>query len=320
VNGRSQVLLDVRIIQIAHTKQRNTGVQLPQTVTAVNLYSEEQALLNANQALVQQIISSGLAAPGDTLAILGILLASGQVSSSIFTNGLALFGGGLTLSGVSPSPVTFNLSLNSSDSRELDSLELRLADGEDETIRSGMRYPILQASVSGLGTNGTNIPGLTTAGNSSGLGSLLSSISGAATQIPQIQYQDIGLTLKANPKVMRNGDVALTLDLKITALAGSSIGSNPVLNNRSYAGVVTLKSGEGTVLASELDKSESMALSGTPALSEVPGLNNVSDKNVQSDYATLLIVLTPHLVRAPIAPLDVRPIRVERSAQATQSR
>jgi tetratricopeptide (TPR) repeat protein len=316
VNGRSQVLLDVQIIQIAHTKQRNTGTQLPQQVTAVNLYSEEQSILNANQALVQQIISSGLAAPGDTLAILGILLASGQVSSSLFTNGIALFGGGITLSGVSPGPTTFNLSLNSSDSRELDSLELRLADGEDETIRSGMRYPILQASVSGLGTNGANIPGLTSAGTSSGLSSLLSSISGQATQVPQINYQDIGLTMKTNPRVMRSGDVALTVDLKITSLSGSSVDNNPVINNRSYSGVVTLKSGEGTVLMSELDKSESRALSGTPGLSEIPGLNNLTDKDVQSDYATLLIVLTPHLVRAPQEPLNVQPIRVERTSQA----
>lgn len=313
-NGRSQVLLDVRILQIAHTNQRTTGVQLPQQVTAFNVYAEEQAILNANQSLVQQIISSGLASPGDTLAILGILLASGQVSNSIFTNGVALFGGGLTLSGISPAPITVNFDLNSSDTRELDDVQLRLADGEDQTIHSGTRYPILQASYSGLSTNGLNIPGLTTAGSSSGLSSLLSSIAGQATQIPQVQYQDIGLSLKANPKVMRDGDVALTMDMKITSLSGAVSNSNPILNNRSYSGVVTLKNGEGAVLVSELDKSESVALSGTPGLTEIPGLNNISSKNNQSNYATLLIILTPHLVRGPQAPATLEPLRVERTA------
>jgi general secretion pathway protein D len=313
MNGRSQVLLDVRVIQLAHNSQRNTGAQLPQQVTAFNVYAEEQSILNANQVLVQQIISSGLAAPGDTLAILGILLASGQVSSSLFSNGIALFGGGLTLSGLSPGPATLNLSLNSSDSRELEAVQLRLADDQDETIRSGTRYPILQASYSGLATNGVNIPGLTTAGSSGGLSSLLSEISGSTTQIPQVQYQDIGLTLKANPKVMRNGDVALTMDMKITALAGTSLDGIPVLNNRSYSGVITLKNGEGAVLMSELDKQESLALSGTPGLTEIPGLNNVTSKSAQSDYATLLVVLTPHLIRAPHAPLELEPLRIERS-------
>jgi general secretion pathway protein D len=317
VYGRSQVILDVRIIQLAHNNQRNTGAQLQQQVTAFNVYAEEQAILNANQALVQQIISSGLAAPGDTLAILGILLASGQVSNSIFTNGIALFGGGLTLSGLSPGPATLNLNLNSSDTRELDAVELRLADGEDETIKSGSRYPILTASYSGLTTSGVNIAGLTTAGASSGLSSLLSQISGATSQIPQVQYQDIGLTLKATPKVMRSGDVALNVDLKITALSGSFSNGNPILNNRSYSGVITLKENEGAVLMSELDKQESLALSGTPGLTEIPGMNNLTSKDVQSDYATLLVVLTPHLVRGPKYPdSPEQTLRIERSTQA----
>src|SRR5260370_42643357 len=79
MDGRNQLVLDVKLIQLAHNNQRNTGVQLPQQVTAFNIYAEEQSILNANAALVQQIISSWLAAPGDILTILGILLASGGV-------------------------------------------------------------------------------------------------------------------------------------------------------------------------------------------------------------------------------------------------
>ena len=80
--------------------------------------------------------------------------------------------------------------------------------------------------------------------------------------VPQVQYQDLGLTLKATPNVMRNGDVALTIDMKIDALAGTSINGNPILNNRAYSGVVTLKQGEAVVVVSELDKQESRAISG----------------------------------------------------------
>ena len=80
LDGRSQVLLDVRLIQVAHTGEHNTGVQLPQTMTAFNVYAEEQSLLNQNASLVQQIISSGLASANDPLAILGILIASGPGS------------------------------------------------------------------------------------------------------------------------------------------------------------------------------------------------------------------------------------------------
>jgi general secretion pathway protein D len=270
-----------------------------QTVTAFNLYAEEQAILNQNQALVQQIIASGLAAPGDTLAILGILLASGQVSSSLFQNGLAIFGGGITQSALIPGNApTLNLSLNSSDSRALDDYRIRLEDGEEATLKSGTRYPIMTSSFGGGGT-GLNIPGLSLPGTSGGLGSLLSSLQGATQVIPQFQYQDLGLVLKARPRVLRSGDVAMSLDLKITALAGRSLNNVPVLANRSYTGAVTVPANQGVVLAAEIDKSEMRAVSGYPALSEIPGLNDITDKDIEKNYATLLIIITPHLIRSP---------------------
>lgn len=315
INGDSQALLDVRIIQLAHTKERNIGLQLPQQVTAFNVYSEEQAILNANQTLVQQIIASGLAAPGDTLAILGILIASGVVQNSIFSNGIALFGGGLTLTGLSPAPATLHMALNSSDSRELENLQLHLADGQDETLISGTRYPIQLASYSSIFSAGVNIPGLTSAGTSSNLSSLLTGSVGGSLQIPQVQYQDLGLTLKATPKIMRGGDVALTLDLKITSLSGKVVNGNPVLNNRAFSGVVTLKNGVGAVITSELDSNESRAISGTPGISEIPGFNDVTDKDVDKNYATLLIILTPHLIRGPQPASHTPMLRIQRAEE-----
>lgn len=313
LEGQSQVVLDVRVIQLAHTEQRNTGATLPQNVAAFNVYTEEQAILNANQSLVQQIISSGLAAPGDTLTIIGILLASGQVSSSLFSNGIALFGGGLTQSALSPGPVSFNLNLNSSDSRELDQIHLRLGDGEKTTLRSGSRYPIQTSSFSSIAASVPNIPGLTSAGASGSLTSLLSSLS-SVPNIPQVEYQDLGLTLTATPKVLRSGDIALTLELKIDALSGSSIDGDPILNNRSYSGVVTLKEGETAAVVSELDRSESRAVSGTPGISEIPGLSNISNNNNQKNYSTLLIVMTPRVIRGPQAAGHSPMMRVEKNA------
>ena len=317
LKGRSQVLLEVRVIQLAHTHELTTGLQPPQQVTAFNVYSEEQAILNANQALVQQIIASGLAAPGDTLAILGILIGSGVVQNSIFSNGIALFGGGITLSGLSPQPATLHFALNSSESRALDYIQLRLADGEDQTLLSGTRYPIQFAQYTGIFAGNVNIPGLTTAGSSTGLAGLASTIPAGSLQIPQVQYQDLGLTLKANPRIMRSGDVSLTLDLKITALSGTIVNGNPVLNNRSYSGVVTIKEGTGVVLMSELDRSESRALTGTPGLTEIPGFDNITEKDTNQNYATLLIVLTPHLIQGSQPPGPTPMLRVERSRQST---
>jgi Flp pilus assembly secretin CpaC len=311
-DGRNQVLLEVSLIQLAHTGSRKTGVQPPQTMSAYNVYAEEQSILNANQDLVQQIISSGLAAPGDTLAIIGILLASGQVSSSLFSNGIALFGGGLTQSALSPGSVSANLNLNSSESRALDQIQLRLGDGEAGTVRTGSRYPIQTSSYSSAVSSTSSIAGLSGAGDSSSLSSLLASYSSAAN-IPMVEYQDLGLTLKATPKVMRNNDVALTVDLKIDALSGSTLNGNPILSSRAYSGVVTLRRGEAVAVVSQLDKSQSRAVSGTPGVSEIPGLNNLTAKDNEQDYATLLVVITPYVVRGTQAAGHSPMMRVDSS-------
>lgn len=312
--GHDQVVVDVRVIQVAHTTERTTGVQPPQSFSAFNLYSEEQSLLSANQSLVQEIISSGLASSNDPIAILGILLASGQISSSLLSNGLATFGGGITQSALSPGgPASFTFSLNSSDSRALDNIELRLGDGEAGTIKEGTKYPI-QMSEYTSATPSSAIAGLTGAGTSSALSSLISSLGVSTPTVPMIQYEDLGLTLKITPKVLRNDDVALTVDLTLTALSGSSLNGDPILNNQAFSGVVTLKKGETAELASQVTKSETRAVSGTPGLSQIPGMSNVTSKDVQGNYATLLIIMTPHVVRSTQPAGHTPPMVVEKTS------
>ena len=190
---------------------------------------------------------------------------------------------------------------------------MRLEDGEKGTLKIGEKYPIQTASYSSPRQVCPALPGLTAAGLSSNLSSLLSSLASAAPSIPMVQYEDLGLTLTVTPKALRNGNVALTIEMKLDALSGTSIDGNPVLDNRAYSGVVTLKEGEATVVATELDKSQSQAISGTPGLSEIPGLNNVTDKDMLKNYATLVIVMTPHVVRGPQAAGHTPLMRVDKT-------
>lgn len=312
MKGRGEVLVDVKILQVAHTNDRNTGIQPTQQIGVFNVLAEAKSVIQQNQDLVQQIIASGLAGPNDYAKILAILIASGQVSNTVLTSGWVEFGGSCNLSttgsgacspwafGASPGKTTINLNLNSSESREIENFRLRLQDGEEGTLKNGSRYPIQTSSYSSLSSNSLNIPGLNNAGNSSALAGLLGGLGGATPNIPQVQYEDLGLTLKTRPRIMRSGDVALTVDLKISSLAGGSLNGVPVLANRAYAGVVTLPANESVVIAGEIDKTESRALSGFPGLSDIPGLNDVTNKMTQRNYATMLIILTPHVVRNPI--------------------
>jgi hypothetical protein len=300
MDGRSQVLLEVRIYEISRTHTTNIGVQTPQQFSAFNLNSEIQSVLNGNQSLIQQIISSGLANANDLQAIAAILLASGQISNSILSQPFAVFGGGLSTTGVTLGTTTVNAALNTSDSRAIDQLQLRLQDQETGNILAGMHYPIIQSSYSNLTGAGVNIPGLTGAGLSSQLAALgLNSSSLNQQTIPQVQYQDLGLQMKVTPFIHRNQSVSLKLDLKLDALGGTSLNNIPILTNRQYTADLDLIDGASAMVTSYLTSQESNAVSGLPGLSEIPGLESTTNKNTQRDNDELIILITPHVVRLP---------------------
>ncbi|MBV8672836.1 MAG: hypothetical protein JOZ33_05335 [Acidobacteriaceae bacterium] len=300
LDGRSEIQLDLRLYSIAKTRTQNIGLEFPQTVTLFNVESEVNSILSSNPGLVQQIISSGLASAGDTAAIAAILISSGAVSSSILSQGFAVFGGGKTLTGITTQPGTANLALNSSDTRILDSVTMRVLDQEESTIRSGTRYPIITSSYSALAGSTLAVPGLSSAGVSSsltGLGIGGSELASSSSVIPQVQYQDLGLTLKVKPMVQKNRDVSLNLDLKITSLAGSSINNIPVLDNQQYTAIATLKLGESALVLSSLSKQQSKAVTGIPGLSDLPGFQSTTNSLTENNFSDLVIVITPHVVR-----------------------
>jgi hypothetical protein len=302
LDGQSVVQIDVRLYDIAKTKARNIGVQLPQQTTVFNIPSELRSFISQNQSLVQEIISSGLARPGDLGAIALALLASGQVGgSSILSQPFAYFGGGLTLTGLTTSGITGNLALNSSESHVIDNITMRVQDKDEATIKAGERYPIMTSSYSNFGGSSLGIPGLSSAGLSSQLAALginpAALASGLSETIPQVQYQDLGLTLKVKPSIQKDRTVTLNLALKITSLQGTSLNNIPILSNQDYETITTLKQGSSAMIVSSLSKQQSRAVSGVPGLSELPGFQSTTNQQMQTDYSDLVIVITPHIVR-----------------------
>ncbi|HEX4064542.1 MAG TPA: hypothetical protein VHZ09_00855 [Acidobacteriaceae bacterium] len=302
MEGQNEVQLDVRLFEIDRTKAQNLGAILPNQTTLFNVYSEARSLLNSNSSLVQEIVSSGLAAPGDWEAILAILIGSGQISSSIFSGPFGVFGGGLTMTGVAYQGGSLNMQLNSSDVRALDQIQLRLLDHEEGTIKAGERYPIETSSYSSLSASSLSIPGISSAGLSStlqNLGVSASALESAASEtIPQVQYQDIGLSLQVTPRVASTRDVSLTLHLTLSALAGAALNGLPELANREYSAITSVPIGQSAFLMSALSRQESDAITGIPGLSEIPGFQDATNNSTNLNVSELVIVITPHLVRS----------------------
>ena len=183
----------------------------------------------------------------------------------------------------------------------LDSVQLRLSDQEEGSVKIGERYPIVTSNYSNLATGAAGIAGINTAGLSNTLQNLginLSQLTAAASAtIPQVQYQDIGLLLTATPRVEQGRAVALKLRLQLSALSGATVNSNPILNNRETNSIVTVKPGEKTVLVSQLTNQETKALIGIPGLSEIPGFDLSTEHDTITTRDSLVIILTPHVVR-----------------------
>jgi len=139
---------------------------------------------------------------------------------------------------------------------------------------------------------------------------------------PSFSYEDLGIIVKAKPHVnMRppsdglpvsnppsptpsaeteSADVTLDLELAIRALGGTSFNGIPVITNREFKGSVRLKDGETAMVAGAITRSELRSLSGLPGLGALPVLNHLLSSNTTDhNEDEILIVITPHIIRAP---------------------
>jgi general secretion pathway protein D len=298
IDGGSEVLIDLQLYAVDTSNQRNIGAQLPQQVGIYNVASAAQNIVSSNQALVNQAIAQGLVPAGaSNIAIALALIASGLVQSTLLSNTVGFFGGGLTATGVTVNQfAAFNLALTSSDTRALNDIQIRVGDRQTATFRIGERYPITTATYT-TGVSSSSVPPNTTI-NGVSVSSLLNSAVGTAATIPQIQYEDLGLTLKATPTVQKSGAVKMHIDLKIEALNGASLNNIPVLNSQQFASDITLNDGDSALMVSSLTKSESASLSGYPVLSELPGFQTATAVRLtETNSSDLLLLVTPHITR-----------------------
>jgi general secretion pathway protein D len=299
IDGGSEVMIDLKLYAVDKTNQRNIGAQVPQQIGIYNVAAAAQSLVSANQSLVNQAIAQGLIPAGaSNITIALALIASGLVQSTLLSNTVGFFGGGITQTGVTSNqnPV-FNLSLTASDTRALNDIQIRVGDRQAATFRVGERFPITTATYSsGLSTASSALAGVSINGVSAA--SLLNAAAGNPITIPQIQYEDLGLTLKATPIVQRSGAIKMHIDLKIEALTGGSVNNIPVLNSQQFVSDVTVDDGDTALMVSSLTKSQSGSIGGLPGLGELPGFQTAAaDKITMTDSSNLILLITPHVTR-----------------------
>ncbi len=287
--GQPQVMLDVHVYEVDRTFARDLGLKLPLQFQLFNFNTAVGSLLqNPNtQSLINQLVSSGTVSAANLAGLAALLGALGSQGNSLLNQPFALFGGGVTRSGVTIPPASANFSLNTSSVNTLDHVTLRAQQGNAATFKVGTRYPILTAKFS--------------------LAAVPSSISKAlgiqtnAAQFPQFAYEDLGLVLKATPQIHGTKEITLKLEFQVRGLGSQSLNGVPVINNREYQGTVTVLNGETAVMAGSISESELRSLSGIPGLVKIPGIRELtSSTSKQIDASEILVTISPNIVRASV--------------------
>lgn len=281
--NRPQVMLQVQVFEVNQSMLRTVGVQLPLQFQMFNIPSNILDLLNspALQSQIAQLLAQGNLNTADLSALAPLLGQFQNQLSSLLANPIATFGGGLTLFGVGIPPATANFSLNESRVRSLEDTTLRAAQGNAASLHIGTRYPVLTQSF----TPGVGIPGF----GSSNLG-----IVGA---VPGFNYEDLGVSVKAKPQIHGTDAVTLDMELDIRTLGAQTFNSIPVIQNRTYKGMIRVNNGETAVMAGMLSKTEQKTLAGVPAIGRLPLFDRLlSNENKNELETELVVVITPRIV------------------------
>jgi general secretion pathway protein D len=179
--------------------------------------------------------------------------------------------------------------LTDSDTKVLQNPRVRATDGQQAILKIGSRIPIATGSY--------------TAATSS-------SSSGTQTQF---QYIDVGVNIDMKPTIHYDRDVTLKLKIEVSSQSGSTTISGvtePIISQRQLEQVIRLKEGEANIVGGLLQRNESLTVSGTPGLGEIPILKylfSTQQREVVDDEIVFLLV--PHVVRGTqLTPLNLREI------------
>lgn len=284
---RPEVMLDIEAFEVDDSNLRLIGLGLPAQFRIFNVDTELRAILNnpAAQGLLNSLLAGRVLDPA-ALAAAAALLAQSQDPNSLLGKPIITVGGGRTRTGIVVPGLGFNFRTDHAVINDMEHVTLRASQNNPATFRSGTRFPVLTQSF-GAQVSPALLQQL-------GLGSQTQ-----ANVIPGFTYEELGITLKATPRIHGTKDVTLELELSIKALGTGSLNGIPVISNREYKGTVGMLNGESAIVTGSMTEQETKSASGISGLSQVPLLKAATGGNsTGSAHNQLIVVLTPRIIRS----------------------
>src|SRR5207253_40976 len=261
--ARSEVIVDVAVMQVSRDKARTLGINPPTSATV--------ALQNNINTTTPATTTGGTTTTtGNTGSTSGSanqinLNRLGNLNATDFT--------------VTINPATATALFNDSTTKIIQNPQIRAVDGQKASLKIGDRMPVATGSFQpGIGGVGIN-PLVNT----------------------QFQYQDVGVNIDITPHVHANREVTMKLSMDISAVDSfQNIGgiSQPVIGQRKIDHELRLKEGEVSLLGGIFENQDTKSLSGLPGLSQIPFLKYLfSTTNTEHRESELVFVIIPHIIR-----------------------
>jgi general secretion pathway protein D len=262
--ARPEVIVDIDVMQISKDKSHTLGLS-PPTSASITLQSN----INNNTTTTTTNPLTGISTPTTT----------GTSNNGLSLNTL----GNLNATDfqVSIGTATLSAVMNDSDTKLIQSPQIRALDNQKASLKIGQRIPVATGSFQpGIGGVGIN-PLVNT----------------------QFQYIDVGVNIDVTPHVHADRDVTLKVAMEISSEVGqASIGgiTQPIIGQKKVdLGEIRLKDGETSLIGGIMDDSQTKALAGIPGLAQIPILRYLFGQ-VTADHSSdeTVFAITPHIIRS----------------------
>jgi general secretion pathway protein D len=256
--AKPEVLIDIAVMQVSRDKSHTLGINPPTSVSVAL-----QPNVNTSTSTTSTTTTTG----------------STSSSNGISLNTIANLNA--TDFQVTIPQATASALMGDSDTRVIQSPQLRALDGQKATLKIGERVPVATGSFQpGIGGVGIN-PLVNT----------------------QFQYLDVGVNIEITPRVHAGREVSLKLSMDVSEVDSyNQIGgiSQPVIGQRKIENEIRLKEGEVSVLGGMMEDSRTKSLTGIPGLASIPIFKYLfAQETADHTQQELIFVLVPHIVRGP---------------------
>jgi general secretion pathway protein D len=301
--NKNEVVLDVEIYEVSNDSLVQIGNQFVASPIEIPFTSTDS---NGN-SIVTKVTSPSLGNLGGIgLGKLNDLVGDTSVGGNLFT---PFLGGIGTLVGFPPSQLSFLQSKGKA--KILHKTQIHVLDGgENETkvgrkvpVRLGTNYPGGGLNFAGLGGINNGVNGNNGIGQN--IGNALASLGGLGNfggGFDSIQYQDVGLVIKAKPQITNEGYVEIKMNFEssdVVASGSDTQNLTPIFTQRSLNTVARIQDGVTAVVAGVNQDTKGDSRSGLPVLGMLPLVGRLfATPRQESRQVDIIITVTPHIVRS----------------------